>query len=359
MRAVGRNDPCPCGSGRKHKVCCLDAGRTALRLAAQLEDRILELGSEARQEHPAAWKAQFEQNIGPLNKLGTVSADEAAWLDTWLVCHAPIIDECTPVEATTTVSAVDAQLRDSSICGWWARSNEFPVAATHWRFEEPVTLHSRHDPFGTLTEGALVIARGSDTGSGHVALVGQPVVVHEDAVGDVLALLHRAPDQALCAALRWPEERTHTAHGELVQHCFRRYELSDPDAAIALLRSTKGITEQTDVVTYWEDDVQFEIAGPAIAGTVTPPDEPGVRWELCKEDTTDPPQLGEIVICPSERELELNAATHDRAQRLVTALPAELRDSLGEMTQDELDMPDVMSRISRVRITQLLTARRT
>ncbi len=24
---IGRNDPCPCGSGRKHKKCCLAAGR--------------------------------------------------------------------------------------------------------------------------------------------------------------------------------------------------------------------------------------------------------------------------------------------------------------------------------------------
>ena len=23
---VGRNDPCPCGSGKKHKKCCLGAG---------------------------------------------------------------------------------------------------------------------------------------------------------------------------------------------------------------------------------------------------------------------------------------------------------------------------------------------
>lgn len=26
--AVGRNDPCPCGSGRKHKHCCLRAAVT-------------------------------------------------------------------------------------------------------------------------------------------------------------------------------------------------------------------------------------------------------------------------------------------------------------------------------------------
>jgi uncharacterized protein YchJ len=27
MRVVGRNDPCPCGSGKKFKKCCLNADR--------------------------------------------------------------------------------------------------------------------------------------------------------------------------------------------------------------------------------------------------------------------------------------------------------------------------------------------
>ncbi|MBI5118565.1 SEC-C domain-containing protein [Candidatus Poribacteria bacterium] len=26
-RDVGRNDPCPCGSGKKYKKCCLGKGR--------------------------------------------------------------------------------------------------------------------------------------------------------------------------------------------------------------------------------------------------------------------------------------------------------------------------------------------
>ena len=26
---VGRNDPCPCGSGKKHKACCLNKPATA------------------------------------------------------------------------------------------------------------------------------------------------------------------------------------------------------------------------------------------------------------------------------------------------------------------------------------------
>jgi uncharacterized protein YchJ len=26
-RKIGRNDTCPCGSGRKYKKCCLDSGK--------------------------------------------------------------------------------------------------------------------------------------------------------------------------------------------------------------------------------------------------------------------------------------------------------------------------------------------
>jgi len=27
MKKVGRNEPCPCGSGKKYKNCCLDSGK--------------------------------------------------------------------------------------------------------------------------------------------------------------------------------------------------------------------------------------------------------------------------------------------------------------------------------------------
>jgi hypothetical protein len=30
-RQVGRNDPCPCGSGRKYKQCCLEKDEAAAR----------------------------------------------------------------------------------------------------------------------------------------------------------------------------------------------------------------------------------------------------------------------------------------------------------------------------------------
>ena len=33
FKAVGRNDPCPCGSGRKFKKCCLRLDAEALNAA--------------------------------------------------------------------------------------------------------------------------------------------------------------------------------------------------------------------------------------------------------------------------------------------------------------------------------------
>ncbi len=36
-RDVGRNDPCPCGSGRKFKVCCLHGARTRVSNPPQPE----------------------------------------------------------------------------------------------------------------------------------------------------------------------------------------------------------------------------------------------------------------------------------------------------------------------------------
>jgi len=34
MACVGRNDPCPCGSGKKYKKCCLDADAQRLAVGA-------------------------------------------------------------------------------------------------------------------------------------------------------------------------------------------------------------------------------------------------------------------------------------------------------------------------------------
>jgi uncharacterized protein len=34
MTKIGRNDPCPCGSGKKYKKCCYDKDQAAAHAAA-------------------------------------------------------------------------------------------------------------------------------------------------------------------------------------------------------------------------------------------------------------------------------------------------------------------------------------
>lgn len=36
---MGRNDPCPCGSGKKYKVCCLNKPKDAIDLIESSEER--------------------------------------------------------------------------------------------------------------------------------------------------------------------------------------------------------------------------------------------------------------------------------------------------------------------------------
>jgi hypothetical protein len=308
-----------------------------------------------RAEAGPAWREAFERHLAPLPGTGVALPEYAAWLDTWLVCDAPVLDGRTPLEALAVEPGpVDAILQRSSICGWWARGTAFPLPATHWRQEAPLILRSGHEPFGALRDGALVVARGVEVGDGQLALVGRPVVVDDDAVDDVLALLHKAPDQALCAALRWPEVREHTAEGDLVQHCFRRYELADPGAAVGLLRAAAAISEDLEVLTYWEDDVAFKVFGPPITEVVEPSPETGVIWELCHEDVSDPPLLGELTVSPADGDLSLNAATRARVERLLAALPQRLRDALGPVVSDDLDLPEVRPRASREHMKRLL-----
>ena len=47
LKTTGRNDPCPCGSGKKYKKCCLDADHAQ-------EHKALEKAAEARAAEAAA-----------------------------------------------------------------------------------------------------------------------------------------------------------------------------------------------------------------------------------------------------------------------------------------------------------------
>jgi hypothetical protein len=80
--SVGRNDPCPCGSGKKYKRCCLGTARPPPRATLQLTDVSASEAVAAMAEGvmPAGFAAQHpcEDCGGPV---APISCLEVAALD--------------------------------------------------------------------------------------------------------------------------------------------------------------------------------------------------------------------------------------------------------------------------------------
>jgi SEC-C motif len=57
-RQVGRNEPCPCGSGRKYKHCCLAKDEATAREArVKAEAKVAEKAAKAAEEEGASAEA--------------------------------------------------------------------------------------------------------------------------------------------------------------------------------------------------------------------------------------------------------------------------------------------------------------
>ncbi len=74
MPTPGRNDPCPCGSGKKYKRCCLDKDQAAA-LAPLLARRAEQEAAAAKRQ--AQWQAQRREHAENLR----ATMDEAEELD--------------------------------------------------------------------------------------------------------------------------------------------------------------------------------------------------------------------------------------------------------------------------------------
>ena len=108
-KTVGRNDPCPCGSGRKYKRCCL---AEAERRAAQKRESVPELGEDAPSVAPPA---DLDQLSGMMQKLArkTSSGKERALYEDLLAKTQPIIDYMKQQPAIEAAAqAIEAQRVD-------------------------------------------------------------------------------------------------------------------------------------------------------------------------------------------------------------------------------------------------------
>ena len=90
MAKIGRNEPCPCGSGKKFKRCCLTKGVPVLSFTP--EDRQIALGmlesfveKELGQEDDAAYDLFYDQWHDRLDELDPawIELSEAVF-DMWL-----------------------------------------------------------------------------------------------------------------------------------------------------------------------------------------------------------------------------------------------------------------------------------
>lgn len=78
MEKIGRNSPCPCGSGLKYKKCCLHRDRAAAAERAEQEQKIyVSREIEKLQERAAARKATFRL-VGAFIFFATPAGD--AWV---------------------------------------------------------------------------------------------------------------------------------------------------------------------------------------------------------------------------------------------------------------------------------------
>ena len=59
MQKTGRNDPCPCGSGKKYKHCCLETDR-ATELASAIAQRV---ALQAQKANPTAQRKDYQAEL--------------------------------------------------------------------------------------------------------------------------------------------------------------------------------------------------------------------------------------------------------------------------------------------------------
>jgi hypothetical protein len=74
MSKIGRNDPCPCGSGKKHKKCCLgkDAAKATPPVQISVSQEVEKL------QEAAGAKQETIKSVGVFNFITTADGD--GWL---------------------------------------------------------------------------------------------------------------------------------------------------------------------------------------------------------------------------------------------------------------------------------------
>ncbi|MBE0511302.1 MAG: SEC-C domain-containing protein, partial [Gammaproteobacteria bacterium] len=65
---IGRNDPCPCGSGKKYKQCCLQTDQQSFNPAREINEELHQLLEGKQLNSLEAMQAEAERFIQARNQ---------------------------------------------------------------------------------------------------------------------------------------------------------------------------------------------------------------------------------------------------------------------------------------------------
>jgi hypothetical protein len=365
---VGRNDPCPCGSGAKFKRCCLDRLDAVAREVGRLETLVDELGQWARRHHRQEYEAafgEFYRGGWPAFGLAGPDLDEQREADLWLTCDVPLADGDRVLTKASGEISVDPLLPESRLRVWSIGHllGAGLIRATCPLTGEQAMLQTVRAPAGELRPGRLLVARSVPSTPGRYTLLGRmPVVesaVHDD-FADLLDQIQvdledpdrvwrEAGGELAAAAWGWPEEREHTREGDIVAEARVSYALRDIAAVIRAIDDSP-LCERSGRDFMDAEVIEWRLRHPRPRQAhARMPDELGVRWQLCDEDAREPSTDARIEVNLDHGGVWIFAPTPARLDRAEQWFTAAFGEILREILDRGVDRPQIVARWQRER----------
>jgi hypothetical protein len=253
----GRNAPCPCGSGRKHKHCCLARAQEERRLGRATEAVWERLQEWTIANHPEHLEVAIDELLGDER---TIAPETADLLCAYVHLDGQLPGGGTPVERFAELSALDDVEREAARTLTQARLGLWRVRAVEPGLsidleevvgDRVVDVHSRNVSQGTARWDVL-LGRVIEGAHGH-ELWGPAAIFTAAEEEEIVAEVERLADERSippsavfrsCAAelLRFaPPSRTtppsfFTFEGDEVVAAYARWVLEDDEAGVALER---------------------------------------------------------------------------------------------------------------------------
>lgn len=197
MTSVGRNDPCPCGSGKKYKKCCL-AKETAVDLEAyragrseeNLRGEILRFATGARfqDEMLAAFQKYSGGNVEKSLLMNQDSLENIRFLDWFINDHIHTTEDKRIIDLFGELRAKNLDEEQKKLLEEWKASHlgAFEVESTEEGilkladiFEDKTYSIEDQSVCDELETGTVIVVRVTSAWGKH-QLAGAPLLVAND-----------------------------------------------------------------------------------------------------------------------------------------------------------------------------------